>query len=61
MAKRIPITFVYPALALPIRDAAKCLGVSRWTLRRLIAKGHIRELEDSKLIATSELERFCSK
>lgn len=60
MAKQIPVTFVYPALALPLKQAAECLGVSRATLWRLIRRGKIREIEDSpKLIATAELERYC--
>lgn len=55
-AKRIPVTFMYPALALCVRDAAKAMGTSRQTVWRLTATGKIKKTEYGTIPVT-ELQR----
>lgn len=44
-------------LAVPLHEAAAMLGVSRWTLWRLIGRGLIRKLTH-RTIAVEEINRF---
>lgn len=51
-------------VALSAAQAGEVLGVSEWTIRRLVKDGHLRKvpyLGDRVLIARVELERFANQ
>lgn len=54
--KRIPITFLYPVLALPATKAAESIGISRKTLWKQTQMGKIKRMPYGSY-AVTELER----
>ena len=47
-------------LAIPLRDAADAVGLSHWTLRKLISEGRLAAIRINRkvLVAPAELERL---
>ncbi len=58
--KRIPVTFLYPVLALKPKDAARAIGVGKTQLWRLRASGQIKATEYG-VIPVVELERHLAQ
>lgn len=60
MTRTIPVTFIYPVLAMNPTEAARALSISRRKLWHLIAVGDLHKTKYGR-IPVSEIERHLAQ